>query len=126
ICFLVLVRMIVFAVRLRNDPRVEIGLAALAVVAVMAALIPYSMQLHFNDYQPLDYDATWQVTNWAFTMTTALQRRLPPGLIDRVVGAAICLALISFFTAWQTTRPRRIATPKRVEEELARGSSGGH
>lgn len=121
ICFLVLVRVIVFAVRLRNNPRVEIGLAALAVVAVMAALIPYSMQLHYNDYQPLDYDETWQVTNWAFTMTTALQRRLPPGLVDRVVGAAVCLSVISFFTAWQTTRPRRIATPKRVEEERGLG-----
>lgn len=120
ICFLVFVRLIVMAVRLRNNPRVEIGMAALVVVAVMAALVPYSMQLHFNDYQPLDYDATWQVTNWAFTMSTSLERRLPPGQIDKIVGAAVCLSLLSIFSAWKTTRPRRIATPERVQEELAR------
>ena len=123
ICFLVAVRLIMFAVRLRNDPRVEIGLAALAVVAVMSALVPYSMQLHYNDYQPLTYDPKWQVTNWAFTITTALQRPLPPGLVGKVVGAATCLSLISIFAAWQTTQPRRIATPERVQEELARGNA---
>ena len=119
ICFLVAVRLIVLAVRVRNNPRVEIGLAAFVVVAVMAALVPYSMQLHFNDYQPLTYDPIWQVTNWAFTMTTSLERSLPAGQVDKVLGAAVCLSLISILSAWKTTRPRRIATPKRVQEELA-------
>ena len=77
ICFLVCVRGIVYLVRLRNNPRVEVGLAALIVVALMAALIPYSLQLHYNDYQPLDYDPTWQTSNWIFTMATSLEGRLP-------------------------------------------------
>ncbi|WP_372894254.1 ABC transporter permease [Stieleria sp.] len=120
VSFLVAVRVVMFAVRLRNNPRVEVGLAALIVVAVMTALVPYSLELHYNDYQPLSYDPTWQVTNWAFTMATAVERRLPPGVLGQIVGAAVCLALLSFFAAWRTTRPRRIATPQRVQEELSR------
>lgn len=118
ISYLVVVRLVMWAVRLRNNPRVEIGIAALVVVAVMAALIPYSVQLHFNDYQQLTYDPIWQVTNWAFTITTAMDRGIPPEQISRVVAAAVALSLISIFTAWQTTRPRRTATPDRVEQEL--------
>ncbi|WP_220498029.1 ABC transporter permease [Rhodopirellula sp. JC639] len=120
ICFLVAVRAVMFVVRLRNNPRVEVGVAALVVVAVMAALVPYSMQLHYNDYQPLTYDPIWQVTNWVFTMGTAVDRGLPAGVTERIVGAAVCLSLLSCFAAWQTTRPRRIATPRRVQEELRR------
>ncbi|KAA5543921.1 ABC transporter permease [Roseiconus nitratireducens] len=117
ICFLTVVRLIMAVVRLRNNPRVEVGLAALIVVALMAALVPYSMQLHYNDYQTLEYDPNWQVSNWAFTLTTALQNDLPPGPVKNVVGAAIGLSLIGLFAAWRTTRPRRIATPTRVLEE---------
>jgi hypothetical protein len=119
ICFLVAVRLLMLVVRLRNDPRVEIGLAALIVVSLMAALVPYSLQLHYNDYQPLEYDQTWQVTNWIFTIGTSLDRGLPANQIQKVVGSAVCLALISILAAWKTTRPRRIATPTRVQEELA-------
>lgn len=119
ICYLVIVRVVMFAVRQRNNPRVEIGLAALVVVSLMASLVPYSLQLHYNDYQPLNYDPTWQVTNWIFTVSTALWRNLPAAQVNKVVGAAVCLSLISIFAAWKTTRPRRIATPKRVQEELA-------
>ena len=119
ICFLVAVRLLMQVVRLRNNPRVEIGLAALIVVSLMAALVPYSLQLHYNDYQPLEDDSTWQVTNWIFTIGTALDRGLPASQIQKVVGAAVGLSIISVLAAWKTTRPRRIATPKRVQEELA-------
>ncbi len=118
-CFLVAIRLIVMVVRLRNNPRVQIGLAAMIVVAVLSALVPYSLQLHYNDYQPLTYDPTWQVTNWAFTMMASLERTLPAGQVEKVVGAAIGLSLLAIFYSWETTRPRRIATPKRVKEELA-------
>ncbi|MCO8121484.1 ABC transporter permease [Stieleria sp. TO1_6] len=124
ISFLVIVRLLMYVIRLRNNPRVELGLAALVVVALMAALIPYSMQLHYNDYQPLTYDPKWQMTNWAFTMASALERRLPPNIISNVVGAAVGLGTIAILAAWKTTRPRRTATPERVLQELEKKPQG--
>ncbi len=123
ISFLVVVRLLMHLIRARNDPRVEVGMAALIVVAVMAALVPYSMQLHFNDYQPLDYDPNWQVTNWAFTISTSITRRIPNDQAAKVIGAALGLSLMAIFAAWQTTRPRRIATPRRVQQEVAEAGS---
>lgn len=123
VCFLVIVRGLMVLIRLRNNPRVEVGLAALVVVALMASLVPYSMQLHFNDYQPLTYDPNWQATNWIFTMGTALGRQLPPGQTANVVGAACGLALIGILSAWRVTRPRRIATPKRVQDAMSQSDS---
>ncbi|MEO1619310.1 MAG: ABC transporter permease, partial [Planctomycetota bacterium] len=118
ICYWVCVRGVMAVVRKRNNPRVEVGFAALVVVAVMAALVPYSIELHFNDYQPLTYDPKWQVTNWLFTLSTSTERGLPAGVSTNVVGAAAGFSLIALVAAWRTTRPRRIATPERVEQEL--------
>jgi len=123
ISFLAIVRLLMHLIRLRNNPRVEVGLAALIVVAVMAGLVPYSMQLHSNDYQPLNYDPVWQITNWSFTITTSVTRRLPNDQVAKVVGAAMGLSLIAIFAAWHTTRPRRIALPDRVQQELADAAS---
>jgi len=94
ICGLVLVRPIMFIVRLKNDPRVEVGLAGFVVVALMASLVPYSVQLHYNDYQPLDYDPTWQVTNWVFTVGVAVQQGVPPSVVQNVTAAAAGLGLL--------------------------------
>ncbi len=118
ICFLVVVRGILFFVRMKSNPRVEIGLVTLVVVAMMASLVPYSMQLHYNDYQPLEYDSKFQVTNWVFTLSTAMERGMPTEIPGRVVGAAIGFGLLAVLSAWPATRPRRIATPDRVKEEL--------
>lgn len=123
ICFLVAVRGVVYLVRLRNQPRVEIGLAALVVVALMAALVPYSLQLHFNDYQPLDYDPRWQFTNWVFTITTSISRGLPPGQVSAVLAAAAAFSFIAVSASSPTTLPRRTALPRRVAEELGQGDS---
>jgi ABC-type transport system involved in multi-copper enzyme maturation permease subunit len=123
VSFLAVVRLLMHLIRLHNNPRVEVGMAALIVVAVMAALVPYSMQLHFNDYQPLSYDPNWQVTNWAFTIGTSVSGRLGTDQVDKVVGAALGLSLLAIFAAWQTTRPRRIATPERVQQELAENAA---
>ncbi|WP_372716965.1 ABC transporter permease, partial [Novipirellula sp.] len=48
---LIAVRWIVALVRINNHPRVEIGLAAMVTVLVLAALVPYSIGLHLNDYR---------------------------------------------------------------------------
>lgn len=117
--FLVMVRGLIALIRLKSNPRVEVGLAALTVVALMAALVPYSLQLHFNDYQPLTYDARWQLSNWIFTLGTAMDRSLPPGQVGNVVGIACGLGAVALIHSWRVTRPRRIATPRRVTEALA-------
>lgn len=120
VSFLVVVRGLIALIRIKSNPRVEVGIAALTVVALMAALVPYSLQLHFNDYQPLNYDARWQMTNWIFTIGMALDRSLPPGQVANVVGIAFGFGSIALIHSWRTTRPRRIATPKRVTEARAK------
>ncbi|MCC9600537.1 ABC transporter permease [Stieleria sp. JC731] len=120
VSYLVVVRVLMWAVRLRNNARAEIGLAAFVVVAVLAALLPYSIQLHYYDYQQINYDPVWQVTNWAFTLFTALDRGLPAWQVQNIVGGAICLSLMAIIASWKVTRPRTIATPENVRKELER------
>lgn len=116
--FLVIVRWIVAIVRMNNNPRVSIGIAAMIAVAVAFALIPYSIGLHMNDYRTFDY-SRWQITNWAWTIYVAGERRLPYGEEYYVAGAAAALFLINLIVMPTTVLPRRIATPARVQEELA-------
>ncbi len=116
--FLVVVRWIVAVVRIHNNPRVEIGIATMIAVAVVFALVPYSIGLHINDYRTFDY-SRWQITNWAWTMSEVAERRLPQGEEYYVAGAALALFLINLILMPTTVLPRRIATPARVQEELA-------
>ncbi len=114
---LVAVRWIIAVIRINNNPRVEVGLAALIVVAVISALVPYSIGLHLNDYRPYAY-SQWQATNWAWTMlmvANGLDLSAMIGLLSVMAAAAF---LVTLLASPQLTMPRRIATPKRVQEEL--------
>ena len=117
--FLTVVRFVVGVIRIKNDPRVEIGVAALIAVAVLAALIPYSIGLHWNDYIAYPYNR-WQVTNWAWTLSEIASMRITAS--DPTVIHIVLISTAGFFvallTAPQLVLSRRIATPKRVQEEL--------
>ncbi|MGB7346753.1 MAG: ABC transporter permease [Pirellulaceae bacterium] len=119
--FLVFVRLIVAVVRLKSNPRVEIGIATFVVVAVMAALVPYAIAMHFNDYRSFEY-SRWQITNWAWTFGEAGGRRLSQGDEDFVATGAAILFAICLVAMPGTVLPRKIATPKRVQEEKAKRS----
>ena len=111
------VRWIIGVIRINNNPRVEVGLAAVIVVAVVSALVPYSIGLHLNDYRPYAY-STWQATNWAWTIlmvANGLDLSAMIGLISVIAAAAF---LVTLLASPQLTMPRRIATPERVQEEL--------
>ncbi|OYP38310.1 ABC transporter permease [Rhodopirellula sp. MGV] len=121
--YLVVVRALMWAVRRRNNPRVEVGLAAFVVVAILAALVPYSVQLHYYDYQQINYDPAWQYSNWAFTLFTALDQGLPSWHVQNILCGAILLSLIAIVSSWKVTRPRTIATPENVRRELSQSRS---
>ena len=115
--FLVTVRVVIGIVRINNNPRVEIGIAALIAVAVLSALVPYSVGLHLNDYRSFAY-SNWQVTNWAWTLTEIVQGRY----MDRTIVFISVTVSVAFFACLlsmpQLASPRRTATPTRVKEEL--------
>ena len=115
--FTILVRWIVGLVRKTANPRAEIGVAAMIAVAVVAALVPYSIELHFNDYRPFTY-SSWQVTNWLWTLQEIDTGR---DLRWTVAGLSV-MVLLGFvacvMTSPQLVFPRRIAMPKRVAMEL--------
>jgi hypothetical protein len=120
---LVAVRWIIAVIRRTNNPRVELGIAALMVVAVIGALMPYSIGLHLNDYRPYDY-TYWQVTNWAWTIQlvwSGVDLRGLILLIGIVSGIALILTLLA---SPELVMPRRIATPARVRQELHTGGVG--
>ncbi len=118
IVLLVAVRVVIAIIRIKNNPRVELGIAALIAVAVFGALVPYSVGLHLNDYRSYDYSG-WQITNWAWTLFEISQgRNLDRELV--VIGFTAAVALLAcLFSSPQLVFPRRIATPRRVQEELA-------
>lgn len=119
--FLVVVRLLMMLVRIKNNPRVEIGFAALVAVAVFAALVPYSIELHYNDYFPIKY-SIFQITNWAYTLNESLRGALSAYVTPVILGVGVSLWFIAMFSIPDVVKPRRVATPKRVQEELAKTS----
>lgn len=117
ICGLVLSRGLMYLIRLSHNPRPMFGIAMLAIVAIFSSLIPYSLQLHFNEYRQINYDATWQKTNWIFTMMYAANDRLVTSdVILSITAAAVSGTIIAWAAAARLTRPRKIATPENVLE----------
>lgn len=119
---LVGVRWVVAIARVNNHPRVEIGIAALAAIAVLTALIPYSFGLHFNGYQTFPYSA-WQTTNWAWTLSEAKEGNLSLVHQASVAAAAAALLLLHVVLVSPAVLPRRIATPQRVRVEQERAAT---
>jgi hypothetical protein len=115
--FLVTIRLVIGMIRIRNNPRVELGLAALVAVAVLAALIPYSIGLHLNDYRTYSYSG-WQITNWAWAIGEIMKGRNLEGVILVIAGAVTVAFFACLLTMPQLVLPRRTATPRRVVEEL--------
>ena len=116
---LVAVRWLIRIIRINNHPRVELGIAALIVVAVLSSLVPYSIGLHLNDYRDYDY-SIWQITNWVWTIEQATDRS-SQFIYIVIVGVIAAMALlISLLLDPKLVFARRIATPKRVIEEQKR------
>lgn len=113
VIFLFCVRWIVALVRINNNPRVEIGLAAFIVVAVLAALIPYAIGLHLNDYRQYDYSA-WQITNWAWTIGMIVDRSVSDLLIGALGVCGLIALLLSIATVGRRSLAIKTATPEAV------------
>ncbi len=116
IVFLLCVRGIVAIVRIRNHPRVEIGVAGLIAVAVLAALVPYSIGLHANDYRPFAYSG-WQTTNWVWTLGEIIEGQPPAWTLEISIFAILAATLIAFATVGRRALAMRTATPEAVLAE---------
>ncbi len=115
---LIAVRLVMSVIRVNNNPRVELGLAALIAVAVLVALVPYSIALHLNDYRPFEYSG-WQITNWAWTIVLVANGSSMAKYILTIVVAVVIAFFVTLLLSPRVVFPRRIATPKRVASELA-------
>ena len=115
--FLVAIRLVIGIVRINNNPRVELGIAALIAVAVLTSLVPYSIGLHINEYRPYSY-SIWQITNWAWTIGEIVSGRNLDGTILFIVVTVTLGFFACLLTMPHLVRPRRTATPQRVKEEL--------
>lgn len=115
IVFLLLVRGIVALVRINNHPRVEVGMAALIAIAVLAALVPYSIGLHYNDYRQYSYNG-WQITNWVWTLGVTLDNQPPQWIMETAVAAMLIALLVAIATVGRRALAIRTATPKAVLE----------
>ena len=101
---------------------VELGIAALIAVAVLSALVPYSIGLHFNDYRQFSYSG-WQITNWAWTLFEITQGRNLDREVIVIVFSASVAFLACILASPQLVFPRRTATPLRVQEERAKSNA---
>jgi hypothetical protein len=116
---LVGVRLIITALRLRNTVRVGVGMAALAVMLLLMAIVPYSIGMHLNDYRQYPY-SLWQVTNWVWTLEKSVESTLP----DEAYWFVLILGGLAFFghllLLGRTVLPQRLITPERVLQERRR------
>ena len=120
-CFLVLVYGVMRALRRNNNPRVEVGFAALVVVAVFSALGPYGIQLYLNDFREFPY-SPWQATNWVWTCYNIADGVDCSGVIKMLGITGVIGVLGLMFMNPALVRPRRTATPERVRQELEKNS----
>ncbi|MGB1925669.1 MAG: ABC transporter permease [Rubripirellula sp.] len=113
----ILVRYLLILIRRKQNPRIETGIAALVVIVILMALLPYSIGLHLNEFRPYAF-SEWQVTNWAWTLIEIYNGN-PPGSIPLIVkSVAFTSLLLLVVRNPQITRPRRTAMPERVIAEL--------
>lgn len=110
------VRVVITALRVRNTVRVGVGLAAMAVVLLLMALVPYSVGLHLNDYRQYEF-SLWQVTNWVWALQLANDGRLPAAAMWLVLVLGGFAFLMHLLMLGRTVLPQRLITPERVLEE---------
>ncbi len=115
--FLVVARWLVALIRIRNNPRAEIGVAALVAIAMLSALGPYAIGLHLSDYLPYSYSG-WQITNWAWTLGEIANGASMWGTIEFIVAVVTLAFFATLLASPELVMPRRTATPQRVKEEL--------
>jgi hypothetical protein len=116
---LVCVRGIVAFLRTRNPVKVPVGLAAMTVVLLMMVLIPYSIELHLNDYRQFLY-SSWQFTNWIWTIEQGAAGSLDPLVMYLVLVLGSVAFLMHLLLLGKRVLPQRLATPDRVQEEYRR------
>jgi len=116
---LVGVRVLISFLRTRNAVNVRVGMAALAVVLLLMAVVPYSIALHWNDYRQFEYSA-WQASNWVWTLERAANGAIDPIVVYIVASAAALAFLVHLVLLGQRVLPQRLATPERVLDEYRR------
>ncbi len=117
VLFLILGYCLVRLLRRRNNPQVEIGIAALAAIALLMALVPYSIGMQLNDYRPFAY-GFHQITNWAWTIGEVADRPSKMYLISFIAAVDTLFLLFLVAKNRHLVMARRTATPQRVLEEL--------
>ena len=116
---LVGVRFLISFLRTRNTVNVRVGMAALAVVLLLMAVVPYSIALHWNDYRQFEY-SVWQASNWVWTLQRTMNSALDPIVVYIVVGFGAVAFLVHLVLLGQRVLPQRLATPERVLDEYRR------
>lgn len=113
---LILVRWLMIAIRRKQNPRIEVGMAALLAITILMVLIPYSVGSQLNNFQPFDY-SEWQMTNWFWTLSWIYQGNDPghtPLMVETIASLGLLLTLVANS---KVTRAQRTAMPSRVLEE---------
>lgn len=113
------VRTIVGMLRWKQPVKVSVGIAAMAVVLLVMTVVPYSIQLHLNDYRPFEY-SVWQFTNWIWTIEQAGRDTFEPTVLYLVMTLGLGSFLTHLLLVGQRVLPQRLATPERVQEEYRR------
>ncbi len=99
--------------------KVQVGLAALALTALLMVLVPYGIELVLRDYRQLSYSA-WQTTNWAWTLSRAMARQSDTVTLVLVTTCAATAFLLHLLLLGRRVLPQRLLTPERVLAEYRR------
>ena len=114
---LLLVYGLMRGLRRKNTPRVEVGFAAMVVVAVFAALAPFAVELYANDFMAFPY-SQWQATNWVWTLSRIADGKDHWGVIEVFGAVGVAGVVMVLYLNPSLVRPRRTATPERVIQEM--------
>lgn len=118
---LILVKWLFVLIRRKQNPRIEVGAAALIAITLLMALIPYAVGLYLNEFRPYRY-TNWQLTNWVWTLYSIYDGNPPAATTLMIKSLAWIGVLATVILNPKVTRPRKTAVPQRVKQELSAAS----
>lgn len=99
--------------------KVQVGLAAASLTALLMVLVPYGTELVLRDYRQLSY-SLWQSTNWVWTLAEAADRQTDTLTLTVVASYALIAFLLHLLLLGRRVLPQRLVTPERVLAEYRR------
>ena len=115
--YLGITRLIVMPLSSRFGSTLAIPVASLAILMVLAGIMPTVLSVLFTGSPPYNYGPL-EAIDWAWTLVEAFETRYSPVLALLILLTGIVITILNLMLLFGVFRYRRISVPQRVLEDL--------